>query len=54
MLSGYDVTIASPGGGAVPVDPVSLEGDALTDDARKFQEDGEKLVLQHSCECVGG
>jgi hypothetical protein len=37
---GYDVTIASPRGGAVPLDPASLEGGAATPAARRFLEDG--------------
>ncbi len=37
--AGCDVTLASPLGGQVPVDPASLEDDALTDDTRRFAED---------------
>ena len=36
---GYTITLASPMGGEVPVDPMSLEEDALTDDTKRFSED---------------
>ncbi|GBF88803.1 hypothetical protein Rsub_01704 [Raphidocelis subcapitata] len=39
--AGYDVTIASPRGGAVPLDPASLEGEAATPAAHRFLEDAE-------------
>ena len=38
--AGHEVTIASPEGGAVPIDPASLAEDALTDTTRRFQADG--------------
>lgn len=38
--AGHEVTIASPQGGAVPIDPASLAEDALTDTTRRFQADG--------------
>jgi putative intracellular protease/amidase len=38
--AGHEVTIASPEGGAVPIDPASLAEDALTDSTRRFQADG--------------
>ena len=34
------MTIASPRGGAVPLDPASLEGEAATPAAHQFLEDG--------------
>lgn len=37
--AGCDVTLASALGGQVPVDPASLEDDALTDDTKRFAED---------------
>lgn len=43
--AGYDVTLASPNGGAVPVDPVSLAGDSKTPEAERMLHDGE-LGLQ--------
>lgn len=38
--AGYDITIASPNGGAIPVDPVSLQGDAKTPEAERMLNDG--------------
>lgn len=48
--AGYDVTIASPQGGAIPIDPASLEGDYYTGEAKRFLEadDEAKLQLQNS------
>ncbi len=37
--AGYTVTLASPMGGKVPVDPMSLEEDALTQDTTRFAND---------------
>ncbi|GGW90064.1 type 1 glutamine amidotransferase domain-containing protein [Alteromonas halophila] len=37
--AGYTITLASPMGGEVPVDPMSLEEDALTDDTKRFSDD---------------
>lgn len=37
--AGYTITLASPLGGQVPIDPMSLEEDALTDDTKRFSED---------------
>ena len=34
--SGFTVTVASPAGGAVPIDPRSLEGPFPSDESRKF------------------
>lgn len=42
---GYDVTLASPNGGAVPVDPASLTDDMLTSEAKQFQKDGMGHVM---------
>jgi putative intracellular protease/amidase len=41
--AGYDITLASPNGGAVPVDPASLAGDFKTADAERMLNDGELL-----------
>jgi putative intracellular protease/amidase len=47
--AGYDITIASPNGGAVPIDPASLEGDFKTPEAERMLSDDEaKLVLEHT------
>lgn len=37
--AGYTITLASTLGGQVPVDPISLDGDALTEDTKRFSED---------------
>lgn len=39
--AGYDVTICSPAGGAVPVDGNSLQGDFFVADAKRYQADAE-------------
>jgi putative intracellular protease/amidase len=39
--SGFDVTLASIRGGAVPIDPASLEEAALTPAAQRFRQDGQ-------------
>lgn len=51
--AGFNVTLASPLGGQVPVDPASLENDALTEDTKRFSQDekarsalGSTLVLE--------
>ncbi|AXR07791.1 type 1 glutamine amidotransferase domain-containing protein [Salinimonas sediminis] len=36
---GYTITLASTLGGQVPIDPMSLEKDALTDDTERFSND---------------
>ncbi len=36
--AGYDVTIVSPKGGPIPIDPASLEGDFYTAEAKRFLE----------------
>lgn len=48
--AGYDVTIASPKGGPIPIDAASLEGDFYTAEAKRFLEadDAAKLQLEHS------
>jgi hypothetical protein len=38
--AGYDVTLASPKGGAVPIDAASLQGDFNTPEAQRFAKDG--------------
>lgn len=45
--AGYDITIASPNGGAVPVDPASLQGDFKTPEAERMMNDG---TYQSSCQ----
>ncbi len=42
--AGYSVTLASPSGGEVPVDPNSLEQDALTDATKRFADDEQARV----------
>lgn len=37
--AGYSITLASPMGGQVPIDPNSLEDDAMTDDAIRYTKD---------------
>lgn len=37
--AGFSVTLASPLGGQVPVDPMSLDDSALTDDTQRFAQD---------------
>jgi putative intracellular protease/amidase len=45
--AGYDITVASPAGGAVPIDDASLQGDFKTPECDRMMEDAEaKLVLQ--------
>jgi hypothetical protein len=39
--AGYDVTIASPAGGAVPIDEASLQGDFKTPECDRMLNDGE-------------
>lgn len=47
--AGYDITIASPNGGSVPVDPASLQGDFKTPEAERMLNDAEaKLVLDNT------
>ena len=36
---GYTITLASPMGGQVPIDPNSLADDAMTDDAIRYTKD---------------
>jgi putative intracellular protease/amidase len=47
--AGHEVTITSPAGGAVPVDPASLAEDALSDSTRRFEADGaHRHLLEHA------
>ncbi|WP_410631263.1 type 1 glutamine amidotransferase domain-containing protein [Amycolatopsis sp. cmx-4-83] len=39
--AGWDIVLASPRGGQPPLDPVSNEPDAQTDDTRRFEADAE-------------
>lgn len=41
--AGYDITIASPAGGAVPIDDASLQGDFKTPECDRMMEDGGLL-----------
>ena len=43
--AGYKVTIASPNGGKITIDKVSLQGEAITPDTRKWLDDGEALLF---------
>lgn len=43
--AGLDVTLASPKGGQPPLDPVSDEPDAQTDDTRRFRSDSTAQKL---------
>eukprot|EP00879_Flechtneria_rotunda_P000587 GHRR01000695.1.p1 GENE.GHRR01000695.1~~GHRR01000695.1.p1 ORF type:complete len:274 (+),score=99.92 GHRR01000695.1:240-1061(+) len=47
--AGYDITLASPDGGAVPLDPTSLSDENKTPEAKRMLENDEaKLLLQHT------
>jgi len=47
--AGYDVTLSSPKGGPIPIDAASLEGDFLTAEAKRFQQDDEaEQELHHT------
>lgn len=47
--AGHEVTIASPAGGAIPIDAGSMAGDFFTADAKKFMHDNEAVgSLCHS------
>lgn len=37
--AGYHVVVVSPEGGAMPIDPRSVQGDAVTESVKRFQED---------------
>lgn len=37
--AGYDVVVASPRGGVIPIDPASIEPAALTESTRRFVDD---------------
>jgi putative intracellular protease/amidase len=39
--AGWDITLVSPAGGQPPLDPVSNQPDAQTDDTRRFEADPE-------------
>jgi putative intracellular protease/amidase len=39
--AGWDITLVSPAGGQPPLDPVSNQPDAQTDDTRRFEADSE-------------
>ncbi|KAL7550389.1 hypothetical protein ACHAWF_013630 [Thalassiosira exigua] len=47
--AGYEVVVASPEGGAVPIDVSSMGEGHFTDEAKKFMHDGEAIgQLSHS------
>ncbi|KAJ1450531.1 class I glutamine amidotransferase-like protein [Pelagophyceae sp. CCMP2097] len=53
-IAGYEVTIASPAGGAIPIDKNSLAGDFFTTLAKKFLHDPDAVdALSHSVSLVG-
>jgi|EP01046_Picozoa_sp_COSAG06_P082969 putative intracellular protease/amidase len=39
--AGFELVLASPAGGAIPVDCGSVKGDFFTEDAKKFMHDPE-------------
>ena len=39
--AGYEITIASPAGGACPIDAGSMADGAFTEDSKKFLQDAE-------------
>ena len=43
--AGYKVILGSIGGGKVPLEPNSLQGDAVTPVTRKFLDDGKRHCL---------
>ena len=42
--AGYTVTLGSIGGGKVPLEPNSLQGDAVTPVTQKFLDDGKTYL----------
>ena len=47
--AGFEVTIASTAGGAIPIDAGSMKGDAFTADSKKFMLDAEAYAaFSHS------
>jgi len=47
--AGFEVVIASPRGGPIPIDAASIKGDFFTAEAKKFMHDGEAFdALAHS------
>jgi putative intracellular protease/amidase len=47
--AGFDVTIASPAGGPVPIDAGSMKGDFFSEDSKKFLHDADAYSeLSHS------
>jgi len=59
--AGLEVTLASPAGGAIPIDAGSMGGDFLTDSAKKFLHDpvamgmlGHSLKLEAIMDKLGG
>lgn len=47
--AGYELTLASPGGGAIPIDAGSMGGDFFTADSKKFMHDAAAVgALCHS------
>lgn len=49
LEAGYEITIASPAGGAIPIDAGSMGGDFFTEDSKKFMHDAKAFgMLSHS------
>ena len=47
--AGYDIIIASPSGGAIPIDAASMQSGFFTEPAKKFMHDGNAIgKLSHS------
>ena len=51
--AGYKVTMASPDGGQIVLDDISLEESAVTPDVKKFLEDGMAAAQLPPC-LLGG
>ena len=48
--AGYEITLASPAGGAIPIDAGSMAEGFFTDDAKKFMLDAKAVgALCHRC-----
>lgn len=43
--AGYEVVVASPEGGAMPIDPRSLEGRGVTESVKRYQADEQAQAL---------
>ena len=47
--AGYKVTVASPDGGQIVLDDISLQESAVTPEVKKFIEDGTAAALLPHC-----